>query len=382
MPVLCNVRRHADLTRLPWSSRVATTVPSDRVPPGQYVTDDFPVLSAGPTPHTPLDEWTFSIDRRGRRAAPLDAGTSSARCRARQVTVDIHCVTKWSKLDTAWEGVSVDTLLDGVETTAEYVARVLRRRLHDEPAARGRDRRQGVGRLRATAASRSTRARRACAAARAAPLLLEEREVGARPDAARRGRARASGRATATTTTATRGGSSGTGATEAADVARRLGRRVRRRDAATRDARARRRRLGRRIAPAQHVDVRLTAEDGYQAERSYSIALGAATTAARAHRGADRRRRGVAVPRRRAAVTATRSRCAGRSAATSSGSRRTAGRLLLVGGGSGVVPLTVDAPRVAARRRRGASHLLREDARRRDLPRRAGGARRRPSCSR
>jgi DMSO/TMAO reductase YedYZ molybdopterin-dependent catalytic subunit len=36
-------------------------------------------------------------------------------------TVDIHCVTKWSKLDTNWTGVSIDTLLDGIETTAEYV---------------------------------------------------------------------------------------------------------------------------------------------------------------------------------------------------------------------------------------------------------------------
>ena len=35
--------------------------PPGRVPPGQYLTDDFPVLSAGPTPHTPLEEWTFSI---------------------------------------------------------------------------------------------------------------------------------------------------------------------------------------------------------------------------------------------------------------------------------------------------------------------------------
>src|SRR5687768_6566309 len=36
-------------------------VGATRVPPGQYVTTDFPVLSAGPTPHTPLDEWTFTI---------------------------------------------------------------------------------------------------------------------------------------------------------------------------------------------------------------------------------------------------------------------------------------------------------------------------------
>ena len=51
----------------------------------------------------------------------LDVGASSRRCRASAITVDIHCVTKWSKLDTSWRGVSLDTLLDGVDTSAEYV---------------------------------------------------------------------------------------------------------------------------------------------------------------------------------------------------------------------------------------------------------------------
>ena len=37
------------------------------------------------------------------------------------MTVDIHCVTKWTKLDTKWKGVSVDTLLDGIETEADWV---------------------------------------------------------------------------------------------------------------------------------------------------------------------------------------------------------------------------------------------------------------------
>ena len=41
--------------------RKREAAPPDRVPPGQYVTRDFPVLSAGPTPHTPLDEWSFTI---------------------------------------------------------------------------------------------------------------------------------------------------------------------------------------------------------------------------------------------------------------------------------------------------------------------------------
>src|SRR5262245_64143156 len=92
---------------------------SGRVPPGQYVTDDFPVLSAGPTPRTPLDEWSFSIHG---GAEPVRWTWDEFRALPSETpTVDIHCVTKWSKLDTTWQGVSVDTLLDGVETEAEYV---------------------------------------------------------------------------------------------------------------------------------------------------------------------------------------------------------------------------------------------------------------------
>jgi DMSO/TMAO reductase YedYZ molybdopterin-dependent catalytic subunit len=94
--------------------------PAGRVPPGQYVTPDFPVLSAGPTPRTPLDEWTFSIA--GEIDEPLTWTWEEFRgLPSENVTVDIHCVTKWSKLDTTWEGVSVDTLLERVETSAEYV---------------------------------------------------------------------------------------------------------------------------------------------------------------------------------------------------------------------------------------------------------------------
>ena len=91
-----------------------------RVPPGQYVTADFPVLSAGPTPHTPLAEWTFEI--RGAVGEPVSWSWDELLALPSQTTtVDIHCVTKWSKLDTAWRGVSVDTLLAGIETDAEYV---------------------------------------------------------------------------------------------------------------------------------------------------------------------------------------------------------------------------------------------------------------------
>jgi len=94
--------------------------PSDRVPPGQYVTDDFPVLSAGPTPHTSLDDWDLTITGEvdGLRRWAWDEFRALP---SEPVTVDIHCVTKWSKLDSEWEGVSLDTLLDGVDTSAEYV---------------------------------------------------------------------------------------------------------------------------------------------------------------------------------------------------------------------------------------------------------------------
>ena len=90
-----------------------------RVPPGQYVTPDYPVLSAGPTPHTPHEQWDFSIlgevdEPRSWTWEEFQALPSE------DIKTDIHCVTKWSKLDTHWQGVSLDTLLDGIETSAEY----------------------------------------------------------------------------------------------------------------------------------------------------------------------------------------------------------------------------------------------------------------------
>jgi DMSO/TMAO reductase YedYZ molybdopterin-dependent catalytic subunit len=93
---------------------------ADRVPPGQYLTPDFPVLSAGPTPHTPLDEWSLTIH--GAVDEPASWSWDEFRALpAETFTVDIHCVTKWSKLDTTWTGVSVDTLLEGVTTEAEFL---------------------------------------------------------------------------------------------------------------------------------------------------------------------------------------------------------------------------------------------------------------------
>jgi DMSO/TMAO reductase YedYZ molybdopterin-dependent catalytic subunit len=95
-------------------------VDPSRVPPGQYVTYDFPVLSAGPTPRTPLERWSFEI--RGAIDEPRSWTWDELMALPQEsFTVDIHCVTKWSKLDTSWTGVSLDVLLDGAETEATHV---------------------------------------------------------------------------------------------------------------------------------------------------------------------------------------------------------------------------------------------------------------------
>ena len=95
-------------------------VEAGRVPPGQYITPDFPVLSAGPTPHTPLQAWSFTLG--GAVDEPVSwTWEEFIALPAETVTVDINCVTKWSKLGTTWTGVSVDTLLDAVQTEAEYL---------------------------------------------------------------------------------------------------------------------------------------------------------------------------------------------------------------------------------------------------------------------
>jgi DMSO/TMAO reductase YedYZ molybdopterin-dependent catalytic subunit len=96
---------------------------ASRVPPGQYVEHGFPVLSAGPTPRTSLDRWDFAID--GAVDRPSRWTWSEFRALPREpITRDIHCVTKWTKLDTHWQGVAIDTLLAGVELRGGFVIAV------------------------------------------------------------------------------------------------------------------------------------------------------------------------------------------------------------------------------------------------------------------
>jgi DMSO/TMAO reductase YedYZ molybdopterin-dependent catalytic subunit len=90
------------------------------LPPGQYLTRDFPVLSAGPTPEVPLDTWTFTITSETGREWSWTWRQLSA-LPIQTPTVDLHCVTRWSKLGTRWRGVAIDVLLEGVETAAHFV---------------------------------------------------------------------------------------------------------------------------------------------------------------------------------------------------------------------------------------------------------------------
>jgi DMSO/TMAO reductase YedYZ molybdopterin-dependent catalytic subunit len=88
--------------------------PANRVPPGQTVIADFPVLSAGPTPKIPLEKWKFTIEQLGKEVKSW-TWDEFQKLPSREYVVDIHCVTKWTKLDTRWQGVSVDTLLEYVD---------------------------------------------------------------------------------------------------------------------------------------------------------------------------------------------------------------------------------------------------------------------------
>ena len=76
-----------------------------RLPPGQFETDDFPVLSAGPTPSVPLETWSFAL-KVGPRTIKSWTWAQFIQLPITAWAGDIHCVTKWSKFDTRWAEVS------------------------------------------------------------------------------------------------------------------------------------------------------------------------------------------------------------------------------------------------------------------------------------
>lgn len=89
-----------------------------RIPPGQYKTDDFPVLSLGPTPHIDTKDWSLRVE--GLVEKPQKCNWDEfAKLPHEDVVRDIHCVTKWSKLDSRWRGVSLDYLIKEVAVKPE-----------------------------------------------------------------------------------------------------------------------------------------------------------------------------------------------------------------------------------------------------------------------
>jgi DMSO/TMAO reductase YedYZ molybdopterin-dependent catalytic subunit len=94
--------------------REAAGSQANRIPPGQHLTKDFPVLSAGPTPRVDLKTWTFKIEGLVKDSVSW-TWNEFLKLPAQDFVKDISCVTKWTKLDTRWKGVSVDILLEHAE---------------------------------------------------------------------------------------------------------------------------------------------------------------------------------------------------------------------------------------------------------------------------
>ena len=93
---------------------------SDELPPGQYLTTDFPVLSAGPTPRVATDTWKFGVinESGGETSWSWDEFQALG---PEDIHTDIHCVTRWSKLGTTWRGISLDKVFAKIDTSYEYV---------------------------------------------------------------------------------------------------------------------------------------------------------------------------------------------------------------------------------------------------------------------
>ena len=89
------------------------------LPPGQYLTEDFPVLSAGPTPAIDIADWTFTVQTE--TGATKWNWDELHALGVEDVHTDIHCVTRWSKLGTMWRGVPLDAVFEKVETSRDFV---------------------------------------------------------------------------------------------------------------------------------------------------------------------------------------------------------------------------------------------------------------------
>lgn len=95
---------------------------SDRIPPGQHLVENFPVLTAGPTPRVETADWRFTLKIGPKPHKVWDWREFNALPKTK-MTRDIHCVTAWSKLNTSWEGVTIDDILAdaGLERPSDFV---------------------------------------------------------------------------------------------------------------------------------------------------------------------------------------------------------------------------------------------------------------------
>jgi DMSO/TMAO reductase YedYZ molybdopterin-dependent catalytic subunit len=94
---------------------------AERLPPGQALTEDFPVLSAGPTPQVDLAKWSFTL-KHGPRPIAKWTWNEFNQLPQTKLTRDIHCVTTWSKFNTGWQGVMIDDILAaaGIEAPTQF----------------------------------------------------------------------------------------------------------------------------------------------------------------------------------------------------------------------------------------------------------------------
>src|SRR5262249_36308179 len=94
-----------------FGSKARDAAVAARIPPGQYRTEKFPVLHYGSVPKTDLATWDFKVY--GLVDAPFTLTWAQFRALPRKtVGTDIHCVTRWTKLDTTWEGVPIQHVLE------------------------------------------------------------------------------------------------------------------------------------------------------------------------------------------------------------------------------------------------------------------------------
>ena len=106
-----------------WARKMAgkerpTVRSEDRLPPGQHLTNGFPVLDLGIQPEVPLDQWTLKVGGLVENPVTLKWDEFNA-LEQFEDTSDFHCVTTWSKYDCRWTGVAMFTLADLVKVQPE-----------------------------------------------------------------------------------------------------------------------------------------------------------------------------------------------------------------------------------------------------------------------